>query len=63
MLILTRRLEEAIFIGKDIQITVLKIQGNQVQLGLDAPQEVTIHREEVYRRNQREKTVPKTLAD
>lgn len=54
MLVLSRRLGETLIIGDDIKITVLGISGNQVRLGIAAPKEVTVHREEVYRRIQEE---------
>ncbi|MBO6009244.1 MAG: carbon storage regulator CsrA [Ruminobacter sp.] len=47
MLILTRRLGEAITIGKDVKLTVLSIKGNQVRIGVDAPKEVSIQRSEL----------------
>ena len=50
MLVLTRRCNETIVIANDIEVKVLKIQGNQVHLGIDAPRSVTVYREEVYRR-------------
>lgn len=50
MLILTRRVGEAIVIGDDVSITVLGVKGNQVRLGVKAPREVTVHREEISRR-------------
>ena len=50
MLILTRRPSETIMIGDDIQITVLGIKGNQVRIGTTAPDEVAVHREEIYHR-------------
>ncbi|MBY6271395.1 MAG: carbon storage regulator [Bacillaceae bacterium] len=54
MLVLTRKLKEAIQIGDDIEITVLAIQGDQVKLGIKAPKHVEIHRKEVYLAIQRE---------
>ena len=50
MLILTRRSGEAVIVGDNVRIAVLDIRGNQVRLGVEAPREVTVHREEVYRR-------------
>ena len=50
MLILTRRMSESIIIGDNVVITVLGIKGNQVLLGIDAPKEVSVHREEIYQR-------------
>ena len=50
MLILTRRSGEAVIVGDIVRIAVLHIRGNQVRLGVEAPREVTVHREEVYRR-------------
>lgn len=54
MLILTRRAGETLMIGDDIQITVLGINKHQVRVGVTAPKEVAVHREEVYRRIQKE---------
>ncbi|OPX01308.1 carbon storage regulator CsrA [Geobacillus sp. LEMMY01] len=48
MLVLTRKIKEAIQIGDDIEITVLAIQGDQVKLGINAPKHIDIHRKEVY---------------
>jgi carbon storage regulator len=50
MLILTRRICESIMIGDDIQIAILGVKGNQVRLGINAPQDVPVHREEIYKR-------------
>ena len=50
MLILTRNIQEAIMIGDDVTITVLSVNGNQVRLGIDAPRDVEVHREEIYHR-------------
>ena len=55
MLILTRRIGESLRIGDDVSLMVLGVQGNQVRIGADAPKEVAIHREEIYRRIQAEK--------
>jgi carbon storage regulator len=55
MLILTRRVGETVMIGDEIAVSVLDVRGNQVRLGIAAPKEVTVHREEVYRRVQQEK--------
>ena len=50
MLVLSRKVEESMFIGDDIKITVLDIRGGQVRIGITAPDDVKIHREEVYNR-------------
>jgi len=50
MLILTRRAGERLIIGEDISITVLSVKGNQVRIGIDAPAEIKVHRDEVYQR-------------
>ena len=52
MLILTRRIGETIMIGDDVTITVLEVKGNQVRLGIKAPDEVAVHREEIYQKIQ-----------
>ncbi|NRB41527.1 MAG: carbon storage regulator CsrA [Pseudomonadales bacterium] len=50
MLILTRRVQEALMIGDNVTVTVLSVKGNQVRLGIDAPRDVEVHREEIYHR-------------
>ena len=52
MLVLTRRINERIIIGDDITVTVLEVHGDQVRLGIDAPREVKVFREEVLKRDQ-----------
>ncbi len=55
MLILTRRVGETLMVGDDVTITVLGVKGNQVRIGVNAPKDVAVHREEIYDRIRREK--------
>ncbi len=54
MLVLTRKLNESIMIGHDVKITVVDVRGDQVKLGISAPRQISVHREEVYLEIQRE---------
>lgn len=55
MLILTRRVGETLMIGDEVSVTVLGVKGNQVRIGVNAPKEVAVHREEIYARIKKEK--------
>ena len=59
MLILTRRVGERLFIGGDVQVTVLAVRGEQVRVGIAAPKHVPVHREEVYERVRQDQAVAK----
>ena len=54
MLILTRRVGETLMIGNEVTVTVLGVKGNQVRIGVNAPKDVPVHREEIYERIKRE---------
>ena len=58
MLILTRRIRETIMIGDEITVTVLGVKGNQVRIGINAPKDVSVHREEIYEKIKRKPDDP-----
>jgi carbon storage regulator len=60
MLILTRRVGETLMIGNDVTVTVVAVNGNQVRIGINAPKDVAVHREEVYERVKQETAQPTT---
>ncbi len=63
MLILTRRVGETLMIGDEIEVTVLGVKGNQVRVGVKAPKDVSVHREEIYDRIREEGDPPKGSTD
>ena len=58
MLILTRRLGETIKIGSNVTVTILGIKGNQIRIGIEAPKDVAVHREEIFHRIKNEASLP-----
>ena len=60
MLILTRRVGESLMIGDEVTVTVLGVKGNQVRVGVDAPRDISVHREELYERIKNEQNAGNT---
>ena len=60
MLILTRKVGEKLVIGEDVTVTVLGVKGNQIRIGIDAPLEIPVHREEIYQRILKERAADRT---
>ncbi len=63
MLILTRRVGETVMIGNEVTVTVLGVKGNQVRVGVNAPKDVAVHREEIYERIKREEDQESRVRD
>lgn len=63
MLILTRRVGETLMVGDEVTVTVLGVKGNQVRIGVNAPKDVAVHREEIYQRIQNERGVAPAQED
>ena len=61
MLILTRRIGETLMIGEDVTVTVLGVKGSQVRIGVNAPKDVAVHREEIYERNRQNETQERSI--
>lgn len=61
MLILTRRVGETLMIGDEVSVTVLGVKGNQVRLGVNAPKDIAVHREEIYQRIQHERSIQSSM--
>ncbi len=63
MLILTRRVGETLMVGDEVTVTLLGVKGNQVRIGVNAPKEVAVHREEIYQRIKQEQQVAAQVAE